>query len=682
MATSGYSDVYVTKWDTLRFNWSRSSYSIENNTSTINWSLQLIATSYGAINSSPARAWSVTICDVSYSGSASVNIGNNTTKTLASGSTTIYHNADGTRVFPYSFSQAFNITFSGSYIGTVSGSGTGTVDTIPRTSSVSATDATIGNATTITIYRASSSFTHTLRYSFCNLNEAIVNKTSATSYSWTLPNSFYAQIPNSKSSWATLYCDTYSGSTLLGTSSCTFNIYANEGSCKPALSPTVVDQGTVSTTLTGDVNKIIKHYNTVNVTFNASAKNSATISSMKVTCGNTSRTSDGLMRYVDSGTFVFTVTDSRGYSTSKTITKEIIDYIPLTCNLSTDSDLVDGSTANINLTVKGKYYSGSFGAVTNSLTVEYRYKTNNSDYPTDSDGNEVWTSLAGTIYDGEYTAQTTIEGLNYTNSYTFQARAKDAPNAGGVVTKEQVVKIVPTFDWSENDFNFNVPVHGAGGFTYNIPIKKNADCNSFTTSGVWYLVDPTANSRPVGVNNGWLQSFVYEGVGSADTGAKRFIYQRYIPAQSISSASICERVMIDGNWSSWEFETLRCYPINSIYISYSHTSPASLFGGTWTRIQNTFLWGCDPDGAIGVTGGESTHVLGHNEMPWHYHTGLYYTGNGQSVTLNSGSIGYALKWAGSAGNGAAELYTGAAGNTEAHNNMPPFIQVSIWRRTA
>ena len=136
MATSGYSDVYVTKWNTLRFSWSRSSYSIENNTSTISWSLLLISGSYGAISSSASKAWNVNVNGANYSGNTTIGIGNNTTKTLASGSTTITHNADGTKDFAYSFSQYFGITFSGSSIGTVSGSSSGTLDTIPRSASI------------------------------------------------------------------------------------------------------------------------------------------------------------------------------------------------------------------------------------------------------------------------------------------------------------------------------------------------------------------------------------------------------------------------------------------------------------------------------------------------------------------------------------------------------------------
>lgn len=132
MSASGYKDVSVTNWDTLRFYWEETSQDIAGNYTYINWSLQLISSTYGAINSSASQTWTVTINGTSQSGTATVNIGNNTTKTLASGTTWMYHNADGTKTFSYSFSQSFNITFSGSWIGTISGSSTGTLTSIPR----------------------------------------------------------------------------------------------------------------------------------------------------------------------------------------------------------------------------------------------------------------------------------------------------------------------------------------------------------------------------------------------------------------------------------------------------------------------------------------------------------------------------------------------------------------------
>ena len=71
-----------------------------------------------------------------------------------------------------------------------------TLTTIPRASSVTCADGNIGSSTTININRASSNFTHTLKYSFGTLSGTIVTKTSETSIGWTIPTSFYAQIPN------------------------------------------------------------------------------------------------------------------------------------------------------------------------------------------------------------------------------------------------------------------------------------------------------------------------------------------------------------------------------------------------------------------------------------------------------------------------------------------------------
>lgn len=539
MATSGYSDVNVTSWDTLRFSWSRSSYSIADNTSTISWSLQLISGSYGTISSSASKSWSVNVNGTAYSGTNTISIGNNTTKTLASGSTSIAHNNDGTKSFTYSFSQQFSITFSNSYIGTINGSGTGTLETIPRTSSISMTDANIESVSTITISRASSSFTHTLRYGFGTLSGTIVDKTSDTTVYWTLPSSFYSQIPSATIGEGYVACDTYSGSTLVGTSTRLFLAYVDENSNKPTLNPSVIDQGSLSTVLTGDPNTIIKNFNTVNVSFNASARNSASISSMKVVCGSKSKTSDGQIENADSGVFTFTVTDSRGYVSTETVTKETIDYIPLSCYVSASPTLVDGSSAKVDVLVSGNYFDGSFGDVSNSITVEYRYKLYDSEYPTDNGGNDIWTEIIPMVdpIDGKYTANTTITGLDYTHTYVFQARAKDRVNTGYVNAIEQVVRVVPIFDWGKNDFNFNVPVHSKGGFTEDIKVVDNGNCNEMLTSGRYYIGSNGSN-KPGSGENGWL---TVQSYGSG------YCYQEYVTSTGIKYY----RMQDENNWGTW-----------------------------------------------------------------------------------------------------------------------------------
>ena len=64
---------------------------------------------------------------------------------------------------------------------------------------------------------------------------------------------------------------------------------------------------------------------------------------------------------------------------------------------------------------------------------------------------------------------------------------------------------------------------------------------------------------------------------------------------------------------------LALYPVGSIYMSVSDTSPASLFGGTWESIGGRFLLGADSAYSAGSTGGEAAHKLTTSEMPSHTH---------------------------------------------------------------
>lgn len=454
-------DVWVSNQITLRFNWSQASQSIANNNSVVNWSLQLISTT-GTISSSASKSWSVTVNGTNYSGTNTVGISTNTTKTLASGSTTVAHNADGTKSFSFSFSQQFDISYSGvGWIGTKSGSGSGTLSTIPRTSNVSSTNANIGENITITINRASSSFTHTLTYAFCNLTGTIATKTSATSVSWTIPTSFYAQIPNAKSSWGRIICQTYSDNTLIGSSECRFDVYVKESANKPTLSPTVKDTNATTKALTGDENKFIKYYSSANFSFGASAKNSATIKTYNLKAGSQATSnSTGTFQNVDSASFAFSVVDSRGFSASQTVNKTLINYVKLTCAMTVSNPTADGKCT---LTINGNYFNGSFGATNNTLTVQYR--TNSGS----------WVDATATLTGNTYTATVNLTGLDYTQSYTFQAKAVD--KLATATTDSKTVKSTPIFDWGENDFHFHVPVAIMGNEVFH-----NGNCTTSADS--------------------------------------------------------------------------------------------------------------------------------------------------------------------------------------------------------
>lgn len=95
----------------------------------------------------------------------------------------------------------------------------------PAKSLVSATSGNIGSPLTISITRYSTTFTHTLKYTFHNASEPIVEKTSATSVTWTPDMSLCNQIPSATGGTCTITCETYNGKTLVGSSTCTATLY-------------------------------------------------------------------------------------------------------------------------------------------------------------------------------------------------------------------------------------------------------------------------------------------------------------------------------------------------------------------------------------------------------------------------------------------------------------------------
>ncbi len=118
---------------------------------------------------------------------------------------------------------------------------------------------------------------------------------------------------------------------------------------------------------------------------------------------------------------------------------------------------------------------------------------------------------------------------------------------------------------------------------------------------------------------------------------------------------------------------LEIYPIGSIYMSVNPTSPATLFGGTWEQLKDRFLLGSGDTYASGTTGGEATHTLTIDEMPSHAHkTGIMEVGLGGT----DGNESMKVAW--------QEFHTATSsvGGGQSHNNMPPYLVVYMWKRTA
>ena len=122
----------------------------------------------------------------------------------------------------------------------------------------------------------------------------------------------------------------------------------------------------------------------------------------------------------------------------------------------------------------------------------------------------------------------------------------------------------------------------------------------------------------------------------------------------------------------------KVYPVGSIYLSVSSTRPQTLFGGTWERIKDRFLLAAGSTYTAGATGGEATHELTVSELPKHTHRIMMGNAEGTAQRVMRYIDTGSAWWSGSGNDKLSEEIGGDA----AHNNMPPYLAVYIWKRTA
>lgn len=387
------------------------------------------------------------------SGSSKGTVSNTSAITIASGSFDAPHNDDGT----------LTLSFSGTFSGGLSTQATGgsvsgdvTLTTIARASAITATNADIESATTINIDKKSSSFTTTITYAFGDLTGTIVDKTSNTSVSWTVPSTFYAQIPNAKYGTCTLTATTYSGTTKVGSKTTTFKATADEEKCRPTATITAVDSNETTKSLTDGIgNVVVIGKSNVLCTVTRSAKNSATIKSVKVN-GTELGTSTTQVTFNNANTNVFevVVTDSRGYTNEEKIaTLGKVDYIDVSIDAKVERNTpTDGK---VNITFNGKYFNGSFGKADNALAVQYIYKEKGtSEY---SDPIALTVTLKDNTFSGEALE---VEGFDYEKEYVFQVTATDRlSSAPKTVVEIPINKGKPVYWWDEDSFNVLVDMY-------------------------------------------------------------------------------------------------------------------------------------------------------------------------------------------------------------------------------
>ena len=437
---------------------------IANNQSTISWKLETLGGSVTYYYTGPTT---LTINgEQCYYKARTGSGGFPGTKGSASGTLTISHNTDGAKSISVSLSTAIYTKTISTY------SGTWELDTNPR-------KATITSAPNFTDVE-----NPVLKYSNPAGN-AVTSLKACISLTGATDDIAYRDIPKTGSSYTfnlteaernVLRNATTSNSrkvyfylwTVIGgvdyrvSKDVTFSISNGE----PVVTASVIDSNPDTVALTGDSNKLVKFFSDAQATMTAVAQKGASIDESLYIIRNGDETGYGTSHTfngVEDNTFTFSAEDSRGNVGRTSLTPEMVAYIKPTCHISNNRP---DALGNMTVSCYGNYFNQSFGAVENTLTVQYRYKVSGGTYSS-------WTSMTITKSGNTYyaTADFVIPNFNQGLYYDFETRATDILDTA--TSTEVSVKSIPVFHWGENDFVFEVPVTFNAGINYSATSTVN-----------------------------------------------------------------------------------------------------------------------------------------------------------------------------------------------------------------
>lgn len=620
----------------LRVDWSQSK-NVSANTSTITCKLYLV--NDWSLNIS-GRSDNTCTIDGSAQTFSSPAISTTGTHLLGTVSRTVNHASDGSKSLAISAVFQIRATLSGTYYGTITASANITLDSIPRASSVSAANMTMGSAGTISISRASSAFTHTLTYSFGNTSGTIATKTTATSVSWTPALSLASQIPNAISGTCTITCTTYNGNTNIGSKTCTLTLSIS-ASVKPTISSLTASR------IDGEVPSTwgiyVQTKSKVKLTINGAAGSyGSTIKSYSITgggySGSASTLTTGFLNNSGTITFKATVTDSRGrVSAEASVSITVTAYSPPYFN----SSLSQRCLSNGALDDDGTYIHAlvSFGYSTcggkNTLKTSVQYKQVAAEQWTDAGvtfaSNTAFTYGRGQIstetsYDVRYTLEDAFSTISVQEIVSTAAVVMDFKSGGKGVAIGKVSESDNTFEVAEN---WDVKVYGMLLKEYIQQFAKTM----YPVGSIYMSVSSTNPSTYFGGTwVAWGSGRVPVGINTSD-----------------SNFNTVEKT---GGASAVTLTT-------SQMPSHTHT-----FTGSSTTTNSagghTHNIGCDTDGGAGSSR-YTVHSAGTSGA------------QATSPTSSAGAHTHSLTPKGKNAN------TGGGGS---HTNLQPYIVCYMWKRTA
>lgn len=542
--------------------------------------------------------WSggITINGIRTAGSRHIEVFYQSGTLAISATTRVYHNADGTKDVTISADGAI----SGTSLSSTTISATVTLDTIPRASAISVPSLTMGKAGAITITPAASGFRHTLRYVFGTASGTISTKTAATSVNWTPPKDLATQIPTNTVGIGRVYCDTYSGDTLIGTTSQQVYITVSDDAV-PTISTFTVAEATAG--IASKFGAYVQNKSTLKVSIKSSGVYGSTVTKCETTIQSViyreSSFTSGVI--TESGTIsvVTVITDSRGRTTKSTKNITVLPYSPPAINSFFAYRITSSGAASDDgnrLAVTMAYTIASVGGK-NDRAYKLLYKKS---------GDENFAQFDGGTAD---------------ESYDGTANFTDAPDVS--TDYAYIVRLELTDYFQTVAYEVQLPT-------------------AFT------IMDFRSTGRGMAIGKVSEKDALEVAMDAEFTGDVEFS----------GDVMVNNKTLLD-----W------LHPIGSIYQSTVETDPGELFGGVWEQLKDRFLLAAGDSYTAGASGGEASHTLTQEELPAAVWTSGSGTGGVETSTSGAAGTGYGMR-------------TQATNWGKAHNNMPPYVVVYMWKRTA
>lgn len=433
------------------------SISVANNTTTLEYTFKHYS-SVAYPNSTPV-GYTIGIDEYVTGGRCDFQIAAGATEILTSGQVTINHNNDGTKLLNFYFNMEWGYSANGSgYLPQIARPVTISYaptfyddDTEIKIGCYAATLSMLDDIQTAIMLKRTGAVLSSYIHTDINNGEIVLNGFSDSALAL-----LYADIPTKNSTEVEIRVKSIiNGIDYIETATAVVNIRGGA----PTFAYIIEDGNTATAALTGNINSFIKYHSQAVYNIGATAHKGASIVEQWIECGTKKNTSPlGSLENIDGDFFKLYAKDSRGRASSLEVEKNIIDYFKPTINANADAPT---SVQDMRVTLKGNCFNESFGAKANTIKLYYRYAAVNYNYG-------AWVAVNDfDIIDNEFTAIISLTDIDYQLGYNFEARITDSLN--DVVSAEIRIKTKPVFDWSAEDFNFNVPVNmKVGHIDYNL----------------------------------------------------------------------------------------------------------------------------------------------------------------------------------------------------------------------